>query len=62
MDRAVAILRQNRQNLDDAARELLAHETLGEGRLRTIMSGLKRDLTEFLPVAASQPSAAIRRL
>jgi cell division protease FtsH len=61
-ERAVAILRLNRQKLDDAARELLAHETLVEDRLQAIAAGLRAPPANPPPVAPAQPGAVIHRL
>jgi cell division protease FtsH len=54
--RAVAILQKNRAALDSSAKELLAHETLGEEALKGVASALT--VGGNLPVAASRLSIA----
>jgi cell division protease FtsH len=55
---AVAILQQNREILNAGAKDLLAHETLGQDQLRKLAANLKNDVDGQLRIAASRVSAA----
>jgi ATP-dependent Zn protease len=56
---AAAILQQHRETLNTGAKDLLAHETLGQDQLRNLDANLKGEAGGRLPIAASRASGAL---